>query len=75
MGDAGFFALYVGLLFGVAALVAFAADHLPEQLAEDFARIMGVATDDYTPLDDDPERKQADHDRWDKRKREEEGTA
>lgn len=66
------FLFYTAAIFAVAALVAFAADHMPEQLAEDFARIMRLGDIDYTPIDDDPERKQADHDRWDKRKLEEE---
>ena len=69
------FLFYVAAIFTVAALIAFAADHMPEQLAEDFARIMGVGDDDEVAIDDDPERKQADHDWWDRRKALEEGNA
>ena len=68
------FLFYVAAIFTVAALIAFAADHMPEQLAEDFARIMGASLSDE-PIDDDPERKQADHEWWDRRKALEEGNA
>lgn len=71
------FFLYAGAIFGVAALIAFVAEKMERdaQMVEDFARIMGVRDGDYTPVDDDPERKQADHDRWDRRKAQEEGAA
>lgn len=64
----GVFLLMVGGIFTLFALVAFIAEHIEKhdpQLTEDFRRIWDP---DYIPVDDDEERKQADHDWWDRRK-------
>ena len=73
MGTLGVFFLYAGVITGVFALIAFAADKMDErdpQLAEDMRRLYGV--DEPSPLRD-PDWQQQDAESWDRRKALEEG--
>jgi len=76
MAVLGFFLLYVSVILGVFAAIALIAEKLDErdpQIAEDMRRIWNVY--DRDSIDDDPERKQADHEAWDRKKALEEGHA